>query len=186
MIFAFAATVALLVWMGFFMMGSLPLMILKHDTPMDARFVRGLFNLYYWAVIVTATAGGSAIWPIRNIPRGTGARSGRDGEGPRDAVADGDGARGVGGRARAAEGGERVVGAPRPVEAAEEAVGEQGVHLVVGGIEAARSPALGARRDHGVVAAGNVTVKHGGLLQKGGGTKPCHCSERPARAQYVV
>lgn len=57
MIFAFAATVALLVWMGFFMMGSLPLLILKHDTPMDARFIRGLFNVYYWAVIVTATAG---------------------------------------------------------------------------------------------------------------------------------
>ena len=57
MIFAFAATVALLVAMGFFMMGSLPLLILKHDTPLDARFIRGLFNVYYWAVLVTATAG---------------------------------------------------------------------------------------------------------------------------------
>lgn len=60
MIFAFAATVALLVWMGFFMMGSLPLIILKHDTPMDARFIRGLFNVYYWAVIVTAALGALA------------------------------------------------------------------------------------------------------------------------------
>ena len=50
-------TVALLVWMGFFMMGSLPLLILKHDTPLDARFIRGLFNLYCVAIMITATAG---------------------------------------------------------------------------------------------------------------------------------
>lgn len=53
----FATLVILLVWMGFFMLGSLPLMILKHDTPLDARFIRGLFDVYYKAVIVTATAG---------------------------------------------------------------------------------------------------------------------------------
>lgn len=39
------------------MLGSLPLMILKHDTPMDARFIRGLFDVYYKAVIVVACAG---------------------------------------------------------------------------------------------------------------------------------
>lgn len=50
------ATVILLVWMGFFMMGSLPLLILKHDTPLDSRFIRGLFNVYYLAVILTASA----------------------------------------------------------------------------------------------------------------------------------
>ena len=53
----FATVVLLLVWMGFFMLGSLPLMILKHDTPLDARFIRGLFDVYYKAVMVTATAG---------------------------------------------------------------------------------------------------------------------------------
>lgn len=53
----FATVVLLLVWMGFFMLGSLPLMILKHDTPLDARFIRGLFDVYYKAVIVVATAG---------------------------------------------------------------------------------------------------------------------------------
>lgn len=53
----FATIVLLLVWMGFFMLGSLPLMILKHDTPMDARFIRGLFDVYYKAVIVVASAG---------------------------------------------------------------------------------------------------------------------------------
>ncbi|WP_239142678.1 hypothetical protein [Variovorax sp. WS11] len=39
------------------MFGSLPLMILKHDTPLDARFIRGLFDVYYKAVMVTAAAG---------------------------------------------------------------------------------------------------------------------------------
>ena len=57
LIVALISTVALLVWMGFFMMGSLPLLVLKHDTPLDARFIRGLFNLYYVAVMITATVG---------------------------------------------------------------------------------------------------------------------------------
>jgi hypothetical protein len=43
--------------MGFFMLGSLPLMILKHDTPLDARVIRGLFDVYYKAVMVVAAAG---------------------------------------------------------------------------------------------------------------------------------
>jgi hypothetical protein len=53
----FVTLVLLLVWMGFFMLGSLPLMILKHDTPLDARFIRGLFDVYYKAVMVVAAAG---------------------------------------------------------------------------------------------------------------------------------
>jgi hypothetical protein len=53
----FVTLVLLLVWMGFFMLGSLPLMILKHDTPLDARFIRGLFDVYYKAVMVVAGAG---------------------------------------------------------------------------------------------------------------------------------
>lgn len=48
---ALASTVVLLVFMGYFMLGSLPLLILKHDTPMDARFIRGFFHLYYRAVL---------------------------------------------------------------------------------------------------------------------------------------
>ena len=56
----FATLVILLVWMGFFMFSSLPLMILKHDTPLDARFIRGLFDVYYKAVLVTASAGALA------------------------------------------------------------------------------------------------------------------------------
>ena len=50
------ATVALLATTAYFLMGSVPLLILKHDTPLDARFVRGFFNTYYVAAIVTASA----------------------------------------------------------------------------------------------------------------------------------
>jgi hypothetical protein len=57
LILALISTVALLIWMGFFMMGSLPLLILKHDTPLDSRFIRGLFNLYYVALTSTAIVG---------------------------------------------------------------------------------------------------------------------------------
>lgn len=52
-VLSLGATVALLCTMGFFMMGSLPLLVLKHDTPVDARFIRSLFALYYAAVMVT-------------------------------------------------------------------------------------------------------------------------------------
>ena len=61
--FALLSTVALFCWMGFFMMGSLPLLVLKHDTPLDARFIRGLFNVYYIAAMVTAAVAAlSYVW----------------------------------------------------------------------------------------------------------------------------
>lgn len=53
---ALCFTVALLVTTAYFIMGSIPLLVLKHDTPLDARFVRGFFNIYYVAAFVTATA----------------------------------------------------------------------------------------------------------------------------------
>jgi hypothetical protein len=56
MIAALVFTVALLVTTAYFIMGSIPLLILKHDTPVDARFVRGFFNIYYVAAFVTAAA----------------------------------------------------------------------------------------------------------------------------------
>ena len=49
-------TVALLVTTAYFLLGSVPLLVLKHDTPMDARFVRGFFNTYYLAAMATASA----------------------------------------------------------------------------------------------------------------------------------
>jgi hypothetical protein len=57
LIVALISTVVLLVWMGFFMMGSLPLLILKHDTPVDSHFIRALFNVYYVAIMVAGTVG---------------------------------------------------------------------------------------------------------------------------------
>ena len=42
---ALVATVGVLICMGYFMLGSLPLLVLNHDTPLDARFIRGLFHL---------------------------------------------------------------------------------------------------------------------------------------------
>ena len=55
MIAALFFTVALLVTTTYFILGSIPLLVLKHDTPLDARFVRGFFNIYYVAAVVTAT-----------------------------------------------------------------------------------------------------------------------------------
>jgi hypothetical protein len=49
-------TVALLVVTAYFLMGSIPLLILKHDTPLDSGFVRGFFNTYYLAAMFTASA----------------------------------------------------------------------------------------------------------------------------------
>jgi hypothetical protein len=49
-------TVALLVTTAYFLLGSVPLLILKHDTPLDSRFVRGFFNTYYLAAMFTASA----------------------------------------------------------------------------------------------------------------------------------
>ncbi len=49
-------TVALLVTTGYFILGSVPLLVLKHDTPLDSRFVRGFFNTYYLGAMGTASA----------------------------------------------------------------------------------------------------------------------------------
>ena len=49
-------TLALFVVTAYSIMGSLPLLILKHDTPMDSRFVRGFFNTYCIAALWTASA----------------------------------------------------------------------------------------------------------------------------------
>jgi len=56
MFIALCFTVALLVTTAYFIMGSIPLLVLKHDTPLDASFVRGFFNLYYRAACITASA----------------------------------------------------------------------------------------------------------------------------------
>jgi hypothetical protein len=61
---AFVFTVVLLVSTAYFLFGGLPLLILKHDVPLDARFVRAFFNLYYkvafWAAVGAAVS--YALW----------------------------------------------------------------------------------------------------------------------------
>lgn len=52
-------TVVLLVSTAYFLMGGLPLLMLKHDTPVDARFVRSFFNVYYKVTFIAAS--GAAI-----------------------------------------------------------------------------------------------------------------------------
>jgi hypothetical protein len=47
-------TVVLLVTTAYFIMGGIPLLILAHDTPLDGRFVRRFFEIYYSAALVGA------------------------------------------------------------------------------------------------------------------------------------
>ena len=54
LISALILTVILLVITTYFFLGSMPLLVLRHDSPMDARFVRGFFNTYYVAVVFVA------------------------------------------------------------------------------------------------------------------------------------
>jgi hypothetical protein len=56
LVFALLFTVALLVTSVYFLLGSVPLLTLKHDTPLDAKFVRSYFNIYYRAAVITAVA----------------------------------------------------------------------------------------------------------------------------------
>ena len=51
---AMVFTVALLVTTAYFLMGGLPLLVLDHDTSLDARFIRGFFNFYYKAAFATS------------------------------------------------------------------------------------------------------------------------------------
>ncbi len=44
---SFFFTIVLLGATFYFLLGGLPLLILKHDTPLDARFIRSFFSLNY-------------------------------------------------------------------------------------------------------------------------------------------
>jgi hypothetical protein len=57
-------TVVLLVTTAYFLMGGLPLLILAHDTPMDGRFVRRFFEIYYAAALFGASGAalGYVLW----------------------------------------------------------------------------------------------------------------------------
>ena len=49
-------TVAMLCISAYFLLGSVPLLILKHDTPVDGNFIRSFFNLYYRVAAFVAGA----------------------------------------------------------------------------------------------------------------------------------
>lgn len=52
---ALFSTVALLVVTAYFLLGSIPLLTLQHDTTLDARFIRSFYVTYYRFALVTAT-----------------------------------------------------------------------------------------------------------------------------------
>jgi hypothetical protein len=60
-------TVALLVITAYFLMGGLPLLVLAHDTPLDARFIRAFFNIYYRSALF-AGAGAAASYALCGRP----------------------------------------------------------------------------------------------------------------------
>lgn len=47
-------TVALLAVTAYFLLGSVPLLVLKHDNPVDARFIRAFYTTYYRIALATA------------------------------------------------------------------------------------------------------------------------------------
>lgn len=47
-------TVALLAVTAYFLLGSVPLLTLKHDNPVDARFIRSFYTTYYRIAFVAA------------------------------------------------------------------------------------------------------------------------------------
>jgi hypothetical protein len=57
---ALVSTVLLLMSLGFSVLGSTPLLILKHDVAMDSRVVRQVFHYCYRLVTVVAIVGSAA------------------------------------------------------------------------------------------------------------------------------
>jgi hypothetical protein len=47
-------TVVLLAVTAYFLLGSVPLLVLKHDNPVDASFIRSFYITYYRAALVAA------------------------------------------------------------------------------------------------------------------------------------
>ncbi len=53
---ALICTVLLLGVTAYFFLGSVPLLLLKHDNPVDARFIRSFYNTYYLFALCVASA----------------------------------------------------------------------------------------------------------------------------------
>ncbi len=54
--FVLVSTVLLLMSLAFSVLGSTPLLILKHDVPMDSRVIRQVFHYCYRLIAIMATA----------------------------------------------------------------------------------------------------------------------------------
>jgi hypothetical protein len=65
--YALFSTVALLVVTAYFLLGSIPLLTLRHDTTLDARFIRSFYVTYYRFALVTAT-GASISYAMASRP----------------------------------------------------------------------------------------------------------------------
>ncbi len=62
-------TVALLAVTAYFLLGSVPLLVLKHDNPVDASFIRSFYITYYRFALVIALGtalsyGLAGRWPL--------------------------------------------------------------------------------------------------------------------------
>lgn len=57
-------SVIFMVATAYFFMGGLPLLTLKHDVPLDARFIRSFFNVYYRSTfwIAMCACASFAVW----------------------------------------------------------------------------------------------------------------------------
>ena len=60
-------TVAMLMVTAYFLLGSVPLLVLKHDNPVDAKFIRAFYNMYYRLAFVT-TLGASISYALSGRP----------------------------------------------------------------------------------------------------------------------
>ena len=59
-------TVAMLMVTAYFLLGSVPLLTLKHDNPVDARFIRSFYVTYYrFALVASVGATLSFAWAGR-------------------------------------------------------------------------------------------------------------------------
>jgi hypothetical protein len=54
--FALFFTVVLLVVTAYFLLGSVPLLTLKHDDPVDSRFIRSFYITYFRMAFIAAVA----------------------------------------------------------------------------------------------------------------------------------
>ena len=60
-------TVAMLMVTAYFLLGSVPLLVLQHDNPVDAKFIRAFYNMYYRLAFVT-TLGASISYALSGRP----------------------------------------------------------------------------------------------------------------------